>query len=495
MESEQKIHDEDNLLPQELSTVNTNTTIPRKNKFKIFLVITGILLSILIIIILIPLLLSLASKDIPADNSATEKEKTPTVSEKDNAYFDLIKVQKGQMISEEERAAIYFMIESGDWNNYLAERIINTYKDYYDAIDLAATKPKYQDPDQFNEYTTRKYNNISLLSKLAVFKILYEDYQKTNNSSSSPYVNKMEKIGKNNNGFDKSLQLIEINQKIIESKDISSIVFSEDLKVNGLLAVQKLLPNTNLNNNELIYYIKKLDEYNNDENLLYFLMTEENNFPLLFSLFKESIIGKQVNQNSVWYNEIISNYTLTLINGGYYFQENKTRKHLHEQIQEFTDDRSKICSTIQRKITSNLDELYHNKNLLRAYFKENILGVLFENEFKGEMFYRINQHCYTNALISTTQAMIAIKAYMNDTGHYPNSLSVLVPKYLEHIPVDPYDGNEIKYSSTEKNIYSVGSIGKDYESLNNPQTKRAELTVIEVLKDMSKLQEVQGYKE
>ncbi len=37
-------------------------------------------------------------------------------------------------------------------------------------------------------------------------------------------------------------------------------------------------------------------------------MTEENNFPLLFSLFKESIIGKQVNQNSVWYNEIISNY-------------------------------------------------------------------------------------------------------------------------------------------------------------------------------------------
>ncbi|PIY58970.1 hypothetical protein COY97_01410, partial [Candidatus Wolfebacteria bacterium CG_4_10_14_0_8_um_filter_39_64] len=84
--------------------------------------------------------------------------------------------------------------------------------------------------------------------------------------------------------------------------------------------------------------------------------------------------------------------------------------------------------------------------------------------------------CQEDLLVGATQAMIAIKAFKNDTNNYPNSLNELVPNYLSLVPQDPFDGKSLKYSTTKKILYSVGedmqdsggSTGDDWRKMADP---------------------------
>lgn len=60
--------------------------------------------------------------------------------------------------------------------------------------------------------------------------------------------------------------------------------------------------------------------------------------------------------------------------------------------------------------------------------------------------------------------MLALRAYDLEKGHYPATLSQLVPAYLPAVPVDPFaDGLPLKYKLYDKSfiLYSVGPDGKD----------------------------------
>jgi hypothetical protein len=60
----------------------------------------------------------------------------------------------------------------------------------------------------------------------------------------------------------------------------------------------------------------------------------------------------------------------------------------------------------------------------------------------------------------TTQTALAIERYRLAEGRLPQALSDLVPVYLEAIPTDPFDGQELRYDVLAKG-YVVYSIGED----------------------------------
>ena len=53
---------------------------------------------------------------------------------------------------------------------------------------------------------------------------------------------------------------------------------------------------------------------------------------------------------------------------------------------------------------------------------------------------------------------LAMKRYQLDNGEAPRSLDALVPKYLDAVPTDPYDGRALRYARFENRlvVYSVG---------------------------------------
>ncbi len=61
-------------------------------------------------------------------------------------------------------------------------------------------------------------------------------------------------------------------------------------------------------------------------------------------------------------------------------------------------------------------------------------------------------------------AAIALKRYQLKSSYYPTSLSQLVPGFLSAVPLDPVDGNPLRYRLNANGaylLYSVGSNGKD----------------------------------
>jgi hypothetical protein len=62
------------------------------------------------------------------------------------------------------------------------------------------------------------------------------------------------------------------------------------------------------------------------------------------------------------------------------------------------------------------------------------------------------------AHLRSTQTALAVERYRLTEGRLPQSLDNLVPAYMEFVPTDPFDGQNLKYRALETGfvVYSVG---------------------------------------
>ena len=67
------------------------------------------------------------------------------------------------------------------------------------------------------------------------------------------------------------------------------------------------------------------------------------------------------------------------------------------------------------------------------------------------------------AIHAEAQTAVAATRYRLDHGNLPDSLELLVPNYLDEIPLDPFDGKPMRlvHKKDQWIIYSIGPDGKD----------------------------------
>jgi hypothetical protein len=67
------------------------------------------------------------------------------------------------------------------------------------------------------------------------------------------------------------------------------------------------------------------------------------------------------------------------------------------------------------------------------------------------------------AELRSAQTALAAERYRQVNQRWPETLAELVPAYLERVPSDPYDGNELRYRRLDDGvvIYALGPDGKD----------------------------------
>ena len=67
------------------------------------------------------------------------------------------------------------------------------------------------------------------------------------------------------------------------------------------------------------------------------------------------------------------------------------------------------------------------------------------------------------ARLRTVRVGLAIERYRLANGKLPENLAELVPAYLDAVPKDPFDGQELRYKRLEKGyvVYSIGQDGSD----------------------------------
>jgi hypothetical protein len=69
----------------------------------------------------------------------------------------------------------------------------------------------------------------------------------------------------------------------------------------------------------------------------------------------------------------------------------------------------------------------------------------------------------THAQMRSAQVALAAECYRRAHGDWPQALTELVPEHLPTVPLDPFDGEPLRYRRTERGvvIYSVGENGRD----------------------------------
>ena len=80
------------------------------------------------------------------------------------------------------------------------------------------------------------------------------------------------------------------------------------------------------------------------------------------------------------------------------------------------------------------------------------------------------------AKLRTARVALVIERYRLAAGKLPESLSELVPSYLESVPKDPFDGNEIRYKKLEAGfvVYSIGEDLSDDGGKEKPPRRTSE---------------------
>ena len=69
----------------------------------------------------------------------------------------------------------------------------------------------------------------------------------------------------------------------------------------------------------------------------------------------------------------------------------------------------------------------------------------------------------SQAVLRSAIAALAVERYRLEHERWPHSLSALVPQYLRQAPVDPHDGESLRYRRLDHGvvIYSVGPDQQD----------------------------------
>ncbi len=78
--------------------------------------------------------------------------------------------------------------------------------------------------------------------------------------------------------------------------------------------------------------------------------------------------------------------------------------------------------------------------------------------------------------LRTADASLAVQRYRLAADKFPDKLTDLVPTYLESVPKDPFDGNELRYKRLEPGfvVYSIGEDLSDDDGKERPRRRTKE---------------------
>ena len=110
----------------------------------------------------------------------------------------------------------------------------------------------------------------------------------------------------------------------------------------------------------------------------------------------------------------------------------------------------------------NLPELDSSRpNIVSIYLSGNAVGQILYYMAMPAVIPSLATKSKGDVQLQATRTILALRAYQLTHGNLPPDLSVLVPEFLDAVPVDDFDGQPMRYSMEKKIVYSVGKNLKD----------------------------------
>lgn len=445
-----------NSMPNPQDNALAESILPEsKNKSGYFKkLLFGLLIFIIVVIFLIvsiiyggPKILSLTAKDIsPID----DKDFLPTIvklPDKDNAFFDL-----NDMKADQPDVVIDY-ISSKKWDDSDVAQILDKNKAAFVKWDDAFKKASFQDP--FYQDST-----VPALFQPG-YPHLYSDYQKMARLNTLRSLNHI-KEGSDSAGLNILFETLDVGQKIQYSQSglIGNLV-GTSIKMIGFKGLQVAIGKLTVPHSLLILSGRRLDSYPFEIEALKEALKQEY---FVQAYIIDSLVSGQLDK--IYPPDASDAETLALrskIKGGvknnYLLQPNKTKSLFVNSFRSQISNVDKLC--VDLNTTDSQKKPIPPTDIAILPFKENAIGELLFNYGTVTLDNVIHTKCAQTIELAATKLLFALRAYQLGKNSLPDSLDRLVPIYISSIPMDPYDGKQLKYSVSKKVIYSIGKDNKD----------------------------------
>ncbi len=427
---------------------------------KIIYVIFSII-ALIVLVLLLPFILNLFTKDIDPIDDSDLSLRIISIPDEDNAYFDLIKIEDVIYVPEGRSKDIIDMVDQKMWDEKLAEDIISHNQESFEYFYKATYRSNYQNPVLSNLENINPYADLPPMNswrRMAQFSSIRALY--------------LSKQGKDKEAIHEALNSVYIGQKIQESQvSLLGYLVAISMKETGLETVQRVITSSNLSTEELKKYASDLNQfYKNEDGLISIIKTE-----YYANTSNIDAIANGDTDILQYYTDERNQDASKRIKDFYHFRPNETKALFSELAKRKIENANKFCDDIQERDFQQLTVLPY---YIKLYLTENAIGIIMRDTSYNSYSQNIKK-CEEDSLVSATQVLIAIKAYQNDNGDYPDSLEQLVPNYLSSVPLDYFDGSSLRYSKEDKILYSIGedlkddggSVGDDWHKMPDPTFK------------------------
>jgi hypothetical protein len=406
----------------------------------------------------------LRERDIPPINDSDLVLPKIHIPKEQNAYYELmtaldckfppkngVNVQFWNALFDDMLAGRRLLTEE-------ASQLMAKNKELYKHIEIALQRPYLQAPDvedPRNFTTATSFSIFSRIREIARWGVVRANYlwARGNEREAMEWLLRVVKLG----------DMLENSPRPM---GLFNYITAKAIKDMGIRPMLKLIRQSDLPPQQLVRFARELEKMERYRGSL------ERTLKMEYALNSNDIssiervrLWRSAQKEPVWISMtngyfpflpfFVSSFTRFL------FKPNETRLQLAQPYRSLIGNLDKtykeaVGDKWSEKRPKEAEEIF-----IKSIFKDNPLGKMMI-EIPSEDFPPVFvQKCIDRFYIEGASCLFALRAYYREKGELPQSLKELVPRYLSSLPIDPFDGEPLRYSRELGIIYCVGKDLKD----------------------------------
>jgi len=382
----------------------------------------------------------------------------PKVADEDNAYKLISFIDQPEFNFGDDQQKLQSLLR--EWNAADAAALLKKHQTNLALLQKVVERKSFKS-NALQTLDFPNYSALAFFSNLALLK-----------------AKQLELLGDYNQAAEYLIMSLKFNQHV--KRDANSVLISYSVGLSyqrrTLNHIVEFVQNADVTNSALSLLSAELDAFSRYEN---------DGFDLVWSgeqIYSNLVIDETL---STSFLERVETYGFSLkystdlktdwfsiglvLAPEYMMQRGKLSNINLEYWREMQEQSELLCVEMPLKPQSNARSVSWFKRLAPNAFAEELYSMPHGDQF-NRYFYR---RCASNFHLNAIRLLISVQLYEHQNAKNIESLSELVPDYIDRLPVDPFSGKSIKFNSSDRTIYSYGTNftddGGDLDSLFGPQ--------------------------
>jgi hypothetical protein len=403
------------------------------------------------VVVSVPLWVQMHRADLPSPGDEELLAPEPAAGTIDGFPHVRAAMEQADGIDESE-SRLRAMLKREAWEPELLEDLLRRNSAALKHLERGLATDFVRIPDEYRAIElTRRMPDLMAVQQLV--KLVAVDAQR------------LARHGDRSGAFERALLALRVGRRIseFENADLTAMMFAVACQSIGLGEVERLLHELPITASEARQLASRIEAQRIPADAWRAMWAVQ--YRSWKSLFAGLPIAEGDRQDlPIWFRWLPADYL---------YQSNRTLS----QFAEYARERRAGSAIPCRETYASVASVPEDRRLEILLSPNPVGGLLAEMAIPNYEGFDLRR-CHTETRLGLVQVAVALRAWTHDEGALPETLDVLVPTYLEALPLDRYDGSALRYSKAEAIVYSIGDDFADAGGFDPPsQSERSEPTI------------------